>query len=236
MNVSIDLAQMCIVHKHARRDTVRQLASMELPHVPVRVVSADLDELECFTDFELLKLYRNITGSNHTGYFRPQLLAVVVDAIQRMPDSPVNHLECTVQYGRVPADDKRPYRYVAGGLQPRPVDELFKPDALRCARDVDAEKRAIAAPRPVPATPVAPPVPEPQGDPLPRAARTPSNGVPERPRSGGATGRVWDIADKLRGTVPDAELRKAVIAACTADGINGSTASVQFGNWRKANA
>ncbi len=51
--------------------------------------------------------------------------------------------------------------------------------------------------------------------------------------SRGATKRVWAIADEMleaAGSMPE---RKAVIAACEAQGINKGTAQVQFGKWKK---
>lgn len=57
-------------------------------------------------------------------------------------------------------------------------------------------------------------------------------GSPSAPKTGSTTGRVWAIADTLwqsNGTMPD---RKAVMAACEAEGINPSTASTQYGKWK----
>ena len=69
----------------------------------------------------------------------------------------------------------------------------------------------------------------------PREPRAPSSGPATRPKAGTSTGKVWDHADRLAATgLQDKELRKAVIAACEADDINGSTASVQFGKWKSA--
>lgn len=59
-----------------------------------------------------------------------------------------------------------------------------------------------------------------------------------RPRAGTSTGKVWDVCDKLQKkytkknkTVP----RKEVVAACVEEGVNKSTAGVQFGKWCAAN-
>lgn len=61
-------------------------------------------------------------------------------------------------------------------------------------------------------------------------SRTSSTGAP-RAKSDVAspTKLVWDIADSM----PGAE-RKAVIAACVAQGVHPSTASTQFYRWQKA--
>ena len=58
------------------------------------------------------------------------------------------------------------------------------------------------------------------------------NAPPSRPRTAGATGKVWEIADRLfeeNGGLPE---RKTVLAACEADGVNAATASTQFSKWK----
>jgi dTDP-4-dehydrorhamnose 3,5-epimerase-like enzyme len=48
-------------------------------------------------------------------------------------------------------------------------------------------------------------------------------------------GKVWDIADEISKTITDAKaLRKSVIDRCVQEGINQSTASVQFGKWKNS--
>ncbi|QBF29257.1 hypothetical protein [Microcystis phage Me-ZS1] len=83
-----------------------------------------------------------------------------------------------------------------------------------------------------PAKAPAKPAPKPRGTgdkPAPR----PTAGPTQRPKAGTATGRVWEVADtaKAEGLV-DTALRAAVIQRCTAEGINASTAQVQFSKWR----
>lgn len=53
-----------------------------------------------------------------------------------------------------------------------------------------------------------------------------------RPRQAGATGRVWEIADKLNATgqLPS---RQEVMQACEVAGINPATASTQYAKWKK---
>lgn len=54
---------------------------------------------------------------------------------------------------------------------------------------------------------------------------------PARPKATSTTGRVWEIADGMMtgSALPE---RKAVIAACEAEGINPATASTQYGKWK----
>ena len=84
------------------------------------------------------------------------------------------------------------------------------------------------------ARPTAPPAPG-ATTPAPKV-RAAATGPATRPKAGTSTGRVWDICDKVASTMHDSEkaLRKAIIAACEAEGINASTASVQFGKWKSS--
>ncbi len=77
---------------------------------------------------------------------------------------------------------------------------------------------------------------EPTGEPKPKRAPADPSG---RPAAESKTGQVWAIADKLAAEnkkLPKAskELKKLVVDACVAAGINGSTAGVQFAKWAKA--
>lgn len=53
------------------------------------------------------------------------------------------------------------------------------------------------------------------------------NGV-TRPKADTTTGKVWDIADRLK-------TRAEVLAECKKRKINDATATTQFGKWRKYN-
>lgn len=79
---------------------------------------------------------------------------------------------------------------------------------------------------------------EPTTEPTPeRKGRKPAqSGEPrplKRPKEGSATGKVWDIADELNAKEDAIPSRQDVIDAATAAGINSSTASTQYGKWKK---
>lgn len=74
-----------------------------------------------------------------------------------------------------------------------------------------------------------------EGSPTPPTKEKPAKAAKPagRPKEGSATGKVWSIGDTLyadTGEIPD---RKTVIAACEKEGINPSTASTQYGKWKK---
>ena len=56
-----------------------------------------------------------------------------------------------------------------------------------------------------------------------------------RPKSGTATGRVWEVSDEISRETKAPAKRAAVIEKCTAEGINGATAATQYGRWRTYN-
>jgi hypothetical protein len=58
------------------------------------------------------------------------------------------------------------------------------------------------------------------------------NGV-SRPRPGGATARVWELADEISSREGRPAVRKEVMDQFVAEGGNISTAATQYGRWRK---
>lgn len=69
----------------------------------------------------------------------------------------------------------------------------------------------------------------------PKTPRRPSGTVKplKRPKEGSATGKVWDIADSLVTEGSEAPTRQQVVEACEEQGLNKSTASTQYGKWKK---
>lgn len=103
-------------------------------------------------------------------------------------------------------------------------DAAQPPPAARPSKRPSA--RAVAPPAPGGTTPAPKPRPAPSGP-------------ATRPKAGSSTGRVWDIADEESAKYGAAdrtgkEVRRVVIARCEAEGINPSTASVQFGKWKSS--
>lgn len=95
-------------------------------------------------------------------------------------------------------------------------------------------KAPPAPPRTAPATPIAP-----KPTRAPHAASSGPAGEAHRPKAGTSTGRVWDFADEESAKYGAADkagkaVRQAVIQRCITEGINSSTASVQFGKWKSS--
>lgn len=67
-----------------------------------------------------------------------------------------------------------------------------------------------------------------------REAQPNKNGV-TRPRDGGKTSSVWDIADGISSKTREPAKRADVLAAAEKKGINNATAATQYGKWRRYN-
>lgn len=76
--------------------------------------------------------------------------------------------------------------------------------------------------------------PAPAKAPKPPVEKDTQNGV-TRPKAGTATGKVWEHADSISKKNKAPAKRGEVIEACTADGINASTAATQYSRWRVYN-
>jgi hypothetical protein len=66
----------------------------------------------------------------------------------------------------------------------------------------------------------------------PVVAEPTQNGV-KRPSVGTVTRSVWDTADSITAASGRAATRAEVVNACSALGVNSSTATTQFGKWAK---
>jgi hypothetical protein len=108
--------------------------------------------------------------------------------------------------------------------------------ATKKAAKKGAKKAAPAASQPT--QPSAPPVAAAPAAPAPAAQATatpkqPSQNGVTRPRSGTATGRVWEIADSLSQAAGKPVPRGDVMKAGEAEGLNSATIATQYGRWRK---
>lgn len=93
-----------------------------------------------------------------------------------------------------------------------------------------AKKAAPKTTEPTQASAPAPAAPQAQAE---QAPKQPSQNGVTRPRSGTATGRVWEIADALSGEAGKPVPRGDVMKAGEAEGLNSATIATQYGRWRK---
>jgi outer membrane murein-binding lipoprotein Lpp len=64
----------------------------------------------------------------------------------------------------------------------------------------------------------------------------PATDKPAAPKKTSTCGLVWDLCDKVLNEskldLSSKELRSAIMAACEQEGVNKSTAAVQYGKWK----
>jgi len=242
MWILIDRDRMCITHKHTLQSAIQNVAHIEMAHQAVFICDEmDASSFDGLTDLELKLLHRNMCGEEFKGFGRDQLVSMTRAICHSLYESKIQGFEAALQANSIAMDDTRSYKYVAGSGTPAPQEELYTPAPLTTAPGVTLT---------LPPTPhkQTPPAHATQAAGVPASApRTPRNhtsgeSVPGRPKAGSKTGLVWEIADELyedyyavHQCAPDwKELRRSIIAKCDAEGINGSTASVQAGAWKQS--
>lgn len=240
MYILIDKDNMRIVAKHESCEALFDLAWIEYPHVETSFCSIrNVMFLAGCDESQVQRLYKNTIGrtARFTGH---KLRAVMMEAVSRLPETQVDRAELAEQRAAIPEDEKGPYVYVPGSNEavpaessetiPLTVDAIVNEDAYAVHGAGIAQYMYPKDPDNV----FSPPLPaKPAAQPTARAPRErAATGPAKRPKEGSLTAQVWDIADKLQGQYHDGkQLRRAVIEACTAQGINKSTASVQYGLW-----
>ena len=234
MYVSIDCDNMRFLHKHHDVTVVCNLVHIEAPHVVICVTPYDIPSfLEDFTDMELLMLYRNTTGHDHTSHSGSALRAVLAELAERLPVTDVNAFEVERQAAFIPEGNEEPMKYVRGATRPGKPAELFPLQAQRNPdEDVVAAAKLRAPQRPAPvANSSAAPAP---------AARPQRPAAP--PRKGGVRGTIWEVADSMweKEGKPTAKaevlaLRKRMMEVLETDhGVKRTSSSNELGNWQKA--
>jgi hypothetical protein len=230
MYILIDREQMCVRYKHNSGAVIANLVHIEMSNT--RAFSGPCDQestYEVFTDYELKILHENICGQKFNGYGREALVNAIFQLCKSLEPCKINGFEVALQAAVIKEDDDSFYRYVYGKNQPLLLEEPYIPTALTSVPGFTPIQRST------PITQSAPAVFKPMASTI-----TPRSGAPssnEAPKSGSKTGRVWEIADAILEQYPARPtdfktLRGKIITACEAEGINSSTASVQYGKWR----
>lgn len=230
MYLLVDLDNMVVRYKHANQTVLADLMFLEFPHCTAIVMPDDMESVyNTFSDLQLKQLYLNTTGQKLESYIKGKIIHDTMLVCQALPETPLNVLEIATQAASVDRYDDRLFKYAPGKSTPEVVEEPFEKQALQAPQGFTP---APYIPPPVTAAPAH--VAHVAALPA-RTAHAPAAPTSNTaPKSGSKTGRVWEIADSLYtpGATPKS-LRKQIIEACEAEGINGSTASVQFGKWSK---
>lgn len=244
MYVLINRDTLTVLYKNHNPKSLQNICHIECPEMGsiITCVADGKDTIfGSLTDLELRLLHRNLCGASFDGYSRPHLIATIAAMCMALPEDEINYFDTEIQALKIPFENKDYYKFCPGSVDPTPVADLFYPPVKKTAK--------LTIPF-VPPEPPAQPTPEykvllaqydehkaMRENREPRAPResSPSTYVP--PAGGSKTGRVWEIAEPIYQAAADKtnwkEIRKAVVAACEAEGINSSTASVQYGKWKK---
>lgn len=242
MYILIDLNKMCVRYKHTNSTILSNLMHLEFPHCTAVVMPEDLQGCyKTFSDMELRLLYTNLCGQKFEGFDRHSLMCNVIALCDLVPESTLNQFEVAAQAAYVKDGDLKYYSYVPGSYVPKLQPDLYTPNAVATVAGYTPTQYTAPVQQTAPAsTPQAARVFTPHTPAAPKAPSTPrdhtsAGSSPEgAPKAGSKTGMVWQIADSLYTEGADFKsLRKQVIDACEAEGINVSTASVQWGKWKQ---
>lgn len=244
MYVLIDKDEMQVRYKYHDPKVLADLMHIEFPQCSAAVLSCEVSlPWQKFSDLELRLLYKNLTGTNFPGFTRHGLEPNISTLLMDLPESVLNAAEIATQANLVGFNDLTLYKYAPGQSNPLEVNEPYAAKALVSAAGftpvIPPQPVASAAPTPTaaPRNPILqtlqtkqPSTPRPPKD--PNAAPS----VAGAPAAGSKTGRVWEIADGIweaAGRPSDTKgIRKQIIDACEAEGLSGSTASVQYSKWK----
>lgn len=235
----IDKERMCVCYKHRTLKVLTDLMHIELPNCRAAVISAEDPAFSTYSDMELKLLYLNTSGQKYEMYGREGLIKNLIALFETVPESTLNGFEVGLQADQIGMLDQLEHRYVPGAKSPETFEQDYHPPMLISSAPPVPVLHPNSAPQTAPAPYSAPqtsykPPAQPKQT-IARGERPPSIAM-EAPKSGSKTGRVWEIAEKIwidSGNSTDFKsLRKQIVDACESEGINSSTASVQFGKWK----
>jgi hypothetical protein len=147
MNILIDMQNLRFVHKHPHGPALLFLAEIEMPHIAVRVEPCDCDSfLRGMSDMEMFLLYKNSLGE-HPKYVGDKLRAVLIECVNRMPETQLNIDEVRMQAGNISANDKRQYKYIRGATHAQCLEDLFDIPALVVTQSTWENTIALNGPR-----------------------------------------------------------------------------------------
>lgn len=222
--VALDLEKMVVLFKAADMHSACFISAMEFDEVTHCIFPIERQTLTpngkgriaklpgFLTSMENRILYRNITGKEPPTAFG-DVMDQLYEELLNIPDDIRGLFKLQQMAGPnpLPCDVGMP------DPNPTPILRIPKAPSIPVAPSSAAS----------PSIPKAPAIP-----------KAPS-AIPQAPKPGGTTARVWAIADQTMLDIPQPvsdlkELRRVVIEACTEEGINPGTAATQFGAWKRS--
>ena len=228
--VALDLEKMVVLFKAADMHSACFISAMEHDEVTHCIFPIERQTLTpngkgriaklpgFLTSMENRILYRNITGKEPPTAFG--------DVMDQLYEELLN----------IPDDIRGLFK----------LQQQAGPDPLPC--DVGMPERNAAPVINIPKAPSIPVAPSSAAGPsIPKAPAIPKapGAIPQAPKPGGTTARVWAIAEKnlveqavnsmtMGMCLGNKAFRKIIIDECEAEGINPGTAATQFGAWKRS--
>lgn len=209
--------------------SVKQLecwAELEAPKDDFLILNTmERRQFSVYSIAELAMIYGMATGKSCPAGDYAHTLKLVVDLARDVPEDPATFEQLVKRMGGKPLEVRT--RPAKRDLTPNPETDPVAKERAQALRDARAAANEAIIARGV------------SEDSRPGHRRTRSGGgasspTPTRPK-GGITGRVWAIADECAAKgAKGKDLRAAIIAACTGEGIDPSTAATQYSKWNRA--
>lgn len=246
-----------VCYKHSNERLLTFLCNIEFINWSCLIFNEAYDgSYDQFTDSELNTLYTGMCGFKFEGFNRELLIQNVKKLAILLPESTGLELaKLQNQSALILSSDMGYYRYNPNSYSPIQTTEDDVPPAMRINCDFTPityaphrivnrlhthpnaviyraqENAFISTANTLQAhTSIAPNIPT-----APRAPRAVSASN-EHPKEGSKTGTVWIIAEKIwqenNYSTNWKDIRHKIVSACEAQGINSSTASVQYGKWK----
>jgi hypothetical protein len=242
----IDLQNMAVVRKHSKMQVLRDLANIECANVPCGISDySDRELANRFTDFELKRLYKSMTGQELKCYFVDGIVSAVNSSMDSIAEDDINHLLLAQQaiYAWKHSEDEDGeyinYRYKPASVVPETL-LAFKFPVKRFAPTACASVATLPTTTALRATPPtersadAAPVSVPKPAPTPRAA-----GAHAGTRGAASTvftvaDELWEKAGKPMEPATILVLRRSIMDELEKEyGIKRTTSSTALGSWQK---
>ena len=238
MGILVCRRRWLVCYKHPDPKALFNLTHIEMDLGSVCVLDINhINALDIFTDYELKCMYYGMVGTKYEGYNSENLKQNIKALLELLPDSTLDSIRLQMQADQILDDDTSCYRYDPNSYKALTLEEEYEAPSMVITKPFEQIRSTYDRPEDTAANKWPFHGCQPQADiNSPRRQPRIADGPAAQPSSGSKTGRVWEIAEELwvthNNTTDWKSFRPHVIGACEAQGINSSTASVQYGKWK----
>lgn len=241
MGILVCMRRHVVCYKHPDNKALFNITHIEFDLGCIIIQDVEhVSAFDYFTDYELKCMYYGMTGVKYQGYNSENLKQNVKALLDLLPDSDIDAIKAQSQADSIDEDNEVCYRYNPSAHVPLSLEQEYLAPSMLLTTPFDQikdtyERTVDPSTRNWPFHGL-----HPQAGDLatPRMPRAQSSGPATQPSHGSKTGRVWEIAEvvwaKNANTTDWKALRPKIVKACEEEGINSSTASVQYGKWRSS--